>query len=288
MKCWDIWWKVALYGVSEWVLTKFQPIFAGDMITYLSESIFLDETAGKTYDIGGPYVLTYVDMMKVYGRLLNKTIRIVIIPFLTPRLSSYWIDLVTPIKASLARPLVDSLKHEAVVKDDSIKRLIQLKPKSFWKSLQHCMEEEHKYKKKKIKRLEKKERTSLSANYKILLITLYFLLAIGTTYYFLDAWNQFLKPFWLSVAAIWYLLILAAIYFVRYDARLGALIAGILGRGSLAFWLLDNSYLVSGFPIVAERPGNDEVWRDITGITIDSFTILPSHNIFHKIQLHRL
>lgn len=92
---------------------------------------FLDETAGKTYDIGGPYVLTYVDMMKVYGRLLNKTIRIVIIPFLTPRLSSYWIDLVTPIKASLARPLVDSLKHEAVVKDDSIKRLIQLKPKSF-------------------------------------------------------------------------------------------------------------------------------------------------------------
>ena len=54
-----------------------------------------------------------------------------IIPFLTPRLYSYWIDLVTPVKASLARPLIDSLKHEAIVKDHSIRNIIPIKLRSF-------------------------------------------------------------------------------------------------------------------------------------------------------------
>ena len=54
-----------------------------------------------------------------------------IIPFLIPRLSSYWVDLVTPVKASLARPLIDSLKHEAIVKDHSIGNIIPIKLRSF-------------------------------------------------------------------------------------------------------------------------------------------------------------
>jgi hypothetical protein len=54
-----------------------------------------------------------------------------IIPFLTPRLSSYWVDLVTPVKASLARPLIDSLKHEAIVEDHSIRNIIPIKLRSF-------------------------------------------------------------------------------------------------------------------------------------------------------------
>jgi len=125
----------------------------------------------------------------------------------------------------------------------------------------------------------------MSANYKILLVSLFLLLAIGTTYYFLDGRSQFLEPFWLFIAVIWYLLIFVAIYFVRFGARLGALIAGILGWGSLAFWLLDNFYIVSGYSIIAEKPGNNEVLRDIVGIIIASFTIISSHNIFHKIRL---
>jgi hypothetical protein len=225
-------------------------------------------------------------MMKIYARILDKSIRVLIIPFLTPRLSSYWVDLVTPIKASLARPLIDSLKHEAIVKDDSIKKIIPIELKSFENSLRYCINEEEKYKKKKDKSLFKKERTSMSTNYKILLISLFLLLAIGTTYYFLEDRAQFLEPFWLFIAVIWYSLILIAIYFVRFGARLGALIAGILGWGSLAFWLLDNFHIVSGYPIIAARPGNDEVWRDIAGIIIASFTIISSHNIFHKIRLH--
>lgn len=278
--------RLPLMICPKWVLTKCQPIFLDDVITYLYRSIEIPETEGKTFDIGGPDVLTYLDMMKIYAKILGKSIRVLIIPFLTPRLSSYWVDLVTPIKASLARPLIDSLKHEAVVKDNLIDKIIPIELKSFEDSLKHCINEEDKYAKKKDKSLFKKERTSMSANYKILLISLFLLLAIGTTYYFLDDRAQFLEPFWLFIAVIWYVLIFVSIYFVRFGARLGALVAGILGWGSLAFWLLDNFHMVSGYSILAERPGNDEVWRDIVGIIIASFTIMSSHNIFHKIRLH--
>src|SRR6476469_4205395 len=78
----------------KWVLTKCQPIFIDDVITYLFNSIEKPQTEGKTFDIGGPDILTYVDMMKIYAKILDKSIRILIIPFLTPRLSSYWVDLV--------------------------------------------------------------------------------------------------------------------------------------------------------------------------------------------------
>lgn len=80
--------------------------------------------AGATIDIGGPDVLTYADMMKLYGKLIGRSPRIAVVPFLTPRLSSYWVELVTPVSASLSRPLIDSLKHEATVGDDGSARLL--------------------------------------------------------------------------------------------------------------------------------------------------------------------
>lgn len=270
----------------KWVLTKCQPIFIGDVITYLSKSIEIKETEGKTFDIGGPSILTYLEMMKIYAKVINKSIRVLIIPFLTPRLSSYWVDLITPIKASLARPLIDSLKHEAVVKDDSIKEIIPIELKPFEEALQYCLKEENKYSKKKDKNNIRKEITSMSINYKVLLISLIMLLAIGTTYYFLDYRKQFLEPFWLSIAFIWYVLIFFSIYFIRFGARLGALVAGILGWGSLIFWLLDILYIFTGYTIIAEKPGNNEVLRDMVGIAIAAFVILSSHNIFNKIRLH--
>ena len=278
--------RLPLMICPKWVLTKCQPIFIGDVITYLSKSIEIKETEGRTFDIGGPDILTYLDMMKIYAKILNKSLKILIIPFLTPRLSSYWVDLVTPIKASLARPLIDSLKHESVVKDHLVEQIIPIELKPFKESLQYSLKEENKKEKKSGKNNIKKERTTMSINYKILLISLFLLLAIGTTYYFLDDRKMFLEPFWLSIAVIWYILILSAIYFVRFGARLGALIAGILGWGSLVFWLLDNFYLVFGYTIIAEKPGNDEITRDVIGIIIASFTIISSHNIFNKIRLH--
>ncbi len=278
--------RLPLMICPKWVLTKCQPIFIGDVITYLSKSIEIKETEERIFDIGGPDILSYLDMMKIYAKILDKSIKILIIPFLTPRLSSYWVDLVTPTKASLARPLIDSLKHEAVVQDHSITGIIPIELKSFKESLQNCIAEEKKSDKNPVKTKAIKERTTMSLNYKILLVSLLLLLVIGTTYYFLDDRKIFLEPFWISIALIWYFMIFMAIYFIRFGARLGALIAGILGWGSLVFWLLDNLYIVIGYPIIATVPDIDEIWRDMVGMIVASFTIISSHNIFNKIRLH--
>jgi uncharacterized protein YbjT (DUF2867 family) len=268
----------------KWVLTKCQPIFIGDVLNYLSGSIEIEETEGKAFDIGGPDILTYSDMMKIYAKIIHKSIKIIRIPVLTTKLSSYWVDLVTPVEASLARPLVESLRHEAVVKEHSIVKLIPLKLKTFQESLEYCLKEENRY--KRINKNEiKKERTSVSLNYKILLVSLSLLLIIGTTYYFLDSRQVFLKPFWLAVASLWYLSIIFSIYFIRFGARLGALVAGIVGWATLIFWISDNYYIISGYSLILSNPNSNETWRNIVGIIIASFTILSSHNIFNKIKM---
>ena len=194
-------------------------------------------------------------------------------------------DLVTPVKASLARPLVESLKHESVVKDHSIEKIIPLKLKTFKESIEYCLKEENKYKKINIKQM-KKERTSFSINYKILLVSLILLLFIGTTYYFLDSRQVFLIPSWLAVAAIWYLSIIISIYFIGYGARLGALVAGIVGWATLIFWMLDNYYIISGHSLIFSNPNANETWRNVLGMIIASFTIISSHNIFNKARIH--
>jgi uncharacterized protein YbjT (DUF2867 family) len=269
----------------KWVLSKCQPIFIGDVINYLSDSIEIEETEGKEYDIGGPEILTYKNMMKIYAKTINKSIIIIIIPVLTTKLSAYWVDLVTPVKASLARPLVESLKHESVVKDHSIEKIIPLKLKTFKESIEYCLKEENKYKKINIKQM-KKERTSFSINYKILLVSLILLLSIGTTYYFLDSRQVFLIPSWLAVATIWYLSIIISIYFIGYGARLGALVAGIVGWATLIFWMLDNYYIISGHSLIFSNPNANETWRNVLGMIIASFTIISSHNIFNKARIH--
>src|SRR5919205_77749 len=130
----------------KWVLTKCQPIAVDDVVEYLARCINLKETEGKTFDIGGPDVLTYLDMMRKYAKILNKSVRVIIIPFLTPRLSSYWVDLVTPVRASLARPLIDSLKHDATVEDDSIRKMIPIQLKSFEEAIMTAEKEEQEVK----------------------------------------------------------------------------------------------------------------------------------------------
>src|ERR687898_991933 len=159
----------------KWVLTKSQPISVDDIVEYLVKSINMKETEGKDFDIGGTEVLTYLQMMKRYAKMLNKSIKIVIIPFLTPRLSSYWVDLITPVKASLARPLIDSLKHEATAKDNTIKKLIPIRLKTFEEAIKAAEEEEH------IKRkVTGRQRTSLSLNNKLLMVSVFPLAVIGS------------------------------------------------------------------------------------------------------------
>ena len=265
----------------KWVTTKCQPIFIDDVIAYLAQSVEIDETTGKEYEIGGPDILSYLEMMKIYAKTVGKSIWIITIPVLTTKLSAYWVELITPVKASLARPLVESLEYESIVEDRSIGEIIPLKLKSFKESIEYCLKEENKYKKTSIKQMIK-ERTSFSLNYKVLLVSLIILLFIGTTYFFLDSRQEFLNPIWIVVAAFWYLSIIISIYFIRYGAKLGALVAGIIGWATLAFWLMDNYYIIGGHSILFSNPNTNETWRNIIGIIIAAFTIISSHNIFNK------
>lgn len=264
----------------KWVLTKSQPIAVDDVVTYLAEAAFRDETRARTFDIGGPDVLSYIDMIEAYSRMINKKVRILVVPFLTPRLSSYWIDLVTPVKASLARPLVDSLVHEATVTDESVREIIPIKLKSFESAIRDSLAERLEVRRSTTRR---RERTSRKINNRVLMISLFLMAAIGLTYYFLDLRREILQPQRLTLSVLWFSGIAFSIYFVRYGTRLGAFSAGIIGWITLVFWLLDSFYLVFGSSVIAPPPGQVMTVRNFLGAIVVSMVIASSHNVFHKI-----
>ena len=270
--------RLPIMVCPKWVLTKSQPISVDDVVTYLIKSIEIKDTANQDYDIGGPEILSYIDMMKRYSNILNKSLKIVIIPFLTPRLSSYWVDLITPVKASLARPLIDSLKHEAIVHDNKIQNLIPIRLKNFEESIGTAMKEEVRRTK-----IIKKQKTSEVINRKILIFSLISLGIIGATYYFLDNRNDIFTPLWIILAILWYFGILFAIFFVKNGARLGPMIAGIIGWITLTFWAFNNIYLISDNTNISSNVL--VIIRNIIGAIIAGLVIASSHNIFHKIRL---
>ena len=269
----------------KWVLTKSQPIALDDVITYLIKAIDSKDTEGKSFDLGGPDIMSYVDMMRRYGKMLDKSIKILIIPFLTPRLSSYWIDLITPVKASLARPLVESLKHEAIVRDDSIKHLIPLKLRKFEEAINLARSEEKIQKNSVTKREEYVTHTTSN---KILIISLVLLALVGFTYYVLDARLEILSVNWLILSGLWYIAIIFSIFFVRNGARLGAIMAGVIGWITLAFWLLDNIYTISGDSLLANSPDLTMTARNFVGAAVAGVVVASSHNVFHKIRIYGL
>ena len=104
----------------RWVYrTRCQPIAIADVLHYLVAVLGRPETAGRVFDIGGPDLLTYRDMMDRYALVAGLRRRLIIpVPLLTPGLSSHWVNLVTPLPIGLARPLVDSLINDVVVRPD--------------------------------------------------------------------------------------------------------------------------------------------------------------------------
>jgi uncharacterized protein YbjT (DUF2867 family) len=265
----------------KWVLTKSQPISVDNVVEYLVNSINVKETEGRDFDIGGTEVLTYLQMMKRYAKMLNKSIRIIIIPFLTPRLSSYWVDLITPVRASLARPLIDSLKHEATVKDDTIKKLIPLRLRTFEEAVK-AAEIEEKVKRKATGR----QRTSHSFNNKLLIVSLFAMAVVGSTYYMLDARPEVFQISWLVLSGLWYLSIAFSLFFVFKGARLGTITAGIIGWITLAFWLVDNIYTISSNSLIATSPDLIMTYRNFVGGIIAAIVVATSHNVYHKLRIY--
>ena len=115
----------------RWLSTPTQPIALADVVRYLAGVARRSDALGKSFDVGGPDVLTYRQMVERIARLRGRRPLIVEVPVLTPRLSSYWLHLVTPVRAGVARPLVEGLRTPTTVRDESIRKLLPFPLTSF-------------------------------------------------------------------------------------------------------------------------------------------------------------
>ncbi len=115
----------------KWIYVKTQPIAIRDVLQYLIECIDKPHTAGRTYDIAGPDILTYGDMMLTIARTLGLKRYLIPVPVLSPTLSSYWVNLVTPVPARMARVLIESLRHETICENSDAHDEFSVKPLGF-------------------------------------------------------------------------------------------------------------------------------------------------------------
>jgi uncharacterized protein YbjT (DUF2867 family) len=116
--------RLPVMVAPRWVASPTQPIALVDVVGYLREVAGRPDTLGETFDLGGPDVLTYREMIERIGELRGRRPRIVEVPVLSPRLSSYWLHLVTPVRAGVARPLVEGLRNPTIATETRIRELV--------------------------------------------------------------------------------------------------------------------------------------------------------------------
>lgn len=119
--------KLPVMVCPRWVETLAQPIAVQNVVEYCVGCLNVPETAGQNLDIGGPDILSYRSLMEIYCRVRGLRRIIITVPVLTPRLSSYWINLVTPVPAGVVMPLLEGLKNEVVCRDNRIRELIPIR-----------------------------------------------------------------------------------------------------------------------------------------------------------------
>ena len=127
--------RLPIMITPRWVGTRCQPIGIGDALDYLVGALEHPEVTGVV-EIGGPDILSYGDMMRTYARLRGLRRVMIPVPVLTPRLSSYWVSLVTPVPAGIARPLIEGLRNEVIVRDPRPATAFGLEPASYETALQ--------------------------------------------------------------------------------------------------------------------------------------------------------
>ncbi len=126
----------------RWVQSRSTPIALDNLLEYLVGVARLPETAGRIYDVGGPEILTYEQLMRQYGEIREKRFWLLSLPVLTPRLSSYWLKLVTAVPTNIARALIDGLEHDVIADDTAIRELIPLELMTFKDSVQAALDAE--------------------------------------------------------------------------------------------------------------------------------------------------
>ncbi len=135
--------RLPVMGCPIWIDTRIQPIALKDVLAYLVGCLLKEETAGQTFDIGGPEILTYREMMQQYAEARGLAPRIIFrVPFLTPLLSAYWVDLVTPVPSGVAHPLIEGLRNEVICRDSRIDDFVQIEKTSFKDAVKTAFSEE--------------------------------------------------------------------------------------------------------------------------------------------------
>lgn len=118
--------RLPVMVTPRWVQSRAEPISIDDVIYYLTKCLDDKKTVGETFEIGGGEQLTYGQMMEKVAQVMGKKILMLRLPVLTPRLSSYWLHLVTTVPMSLARPLVEGLRNDTVCHDLRIRDILPL------------------------------------------------------------------------------------------------------------------------------------------------------------------
>ena len=125
----------------RWIETRAQPIDIRDMVHYLLGCLREPATTGLSLDVGGPEVLSYRDMMEIYARIRGLKRLIITVPVLTPRLSTYWVNMVTPVPSGIVNPLVEGLRNEVICRDNRILELIPIELTPFEQSICNALQE---------------------------------------------------------------------------------------------------------------------------------------------------
>lgn len=132
--------KLPIMIAPKWVLSQCQPISIVDVIDYLSKVLGQKACYNKSFDIGGPEVFTYKEMLLRFAKIRKLKRYILIVPVLTPKLSSYWLFFITTVSIDLARSLVESLKNNAVCKNKEIDQIIPKKCLTYDEAIQRAFQ----------------------------------------------------------------------------------------------------------------------------------------------------
>ncbi len=128
--------------VPKWATTRTQPIALDDVVRYLVGVADVPAAMGRVFEIGGPDRMTYIEMLRIASRVeKGRSVPIVTVPVLTPRLSSYWLALVTDVDVTTGRNLIDSMGTEVVVRERSIDEVVPGKSMTYEESVRVALEE---------------------------------------------------------------------------------------------------------------------------------------------------
>ena len=138
----DLVYHLPVMVTPKWVQSMSSPIALSNLLVYLQRVATMPEAAGQIYDAGGPDYMSYENMMRQFGAVVGRYPRILRVPVLSPRLSSYWLGLVTTVPANIARALIGGMKHDIPAHDEVLRRLVPQSLLTFRQAVEAALDAE--------------------------------------------------------------------------------------------------------------------------------------------------